>query len=170
MAKVMHFDEAAMRLLRRAALLHDLGKLSISNRVLDKPGRLTDEERARFREHPLLAEQILGRISTFAELAAVASAHHERLDGSGYPRGLAGEVLTAPMRVLAIADVYEALSSDRPYRPAYSPRDALELMRADVPHRLDPDAFAALEALLNGPASTEFGALISVRPALRRIK
>jgi putative nucleotidyltransferase with HDIG domain len=170
MAKLMGLPEPALHELRRAALLHDLGKLSISNRILDKPGPLSDEERRRFREHPLLAEQILGRISTFAELAAVASAHHERLDGSGYPRGLAGDALTVPMRVLAVADVYEALISDRPYRPAFSPRDALELIRADVPQRLDPGAFAALERLLHGPVSTEFGALTGVRPALRRIK
>jgi HD-GYP domain-containing protein (c-di-GMP phosphodiesterase class II) len=155
-ARLMAFDEPALGQLRRAALLHDLGKLSISNRILDKPGPLTDEERSRLHQHPLLAEQILGRVSTFTELAALASAHHERLDGSGYPRGLAGDALTMPMRVLALADVYEALTSDRPYRPAYTPRDALELMRTDVPKRLDPDAFAALEALahdqpLGGP-------------------
>jgi HD-GYP domain-containing protein (c-di-GMP phosphodiesterase class II) len=170
MARLMGLDEPALRQLRRAALLHDLGKLSISNRILDKPGPLTDEERARFREHPLLAEQILGRVSSFVELAVLASAHHERLDGSGYPRGMAGDALTMPMRVLAIADVYEALISDRPYRAAHSPRDALGLMRADVPHRLDPDAFAALQALISGPVSTEFGEITGVRPPLRRIK
>jgi HD-GYP domain-containing protein (c-di-GMP phosphodiesterase class II) len=74
------------------------------------------------------------------------------------------------MRVLAVADVYEALISDRPYRPAYSPRDALEVMRNDVPQRLDPEAFAALEALLSGPVSTEFRELTGVRPPLRRVK
>ncbi|MBV9606064.1 MAG: HD domain-containing protein [Solirubrobacterales bacterium] len=169
MARLMGFDDRAVRQLRRAALLHDLGKLSISNRILDKPGPLTDEERRRFQEHPLLTEQILGRVSSFVELASVASAHHERLDGSGYPRGLAGDALNTPMRVLAIADVYEALISDRPYRAAYSPRDALEMMRPDVPTRLDPAAFSALDTLLRGPAP-EFGELTGVRPGLRRIK
>jgi putative nucleotidyltransferase with HDIG domain len=154
----MGFDDAAVHALRRAALLHDLGKLSISNRILDKPGPLSDAERTRFHEHPLLAEQILARVPSLRELAAVASAHHERLDGSGYPRGLTGEQLTMPMRILALADVYEALVSDRPYRRAYYPDDAIELMRSDVPLRLDPDAFAALEAL-TGP-----------RPSLRRVK
>ena len=156
-AKAMGFDDLTLRQLRRAALLHDLGKLSISNRILDKAGPLTPEERERLREHPLLAEDILGRVSTFTEVAAVASAHHERLDGSGYPRGLAGEALTAPVRVLAVADVYEALISDRPYRAAHSPRRALELIRADVPERLDPEAFAALETLLNRHAVIETG-------------
>jgi putative nucleotidyltransferase with HDIG domain len=169
-AKDMGFEDVSLRQLRRAALLHDLGKLSISNRVLDKPGSLTPEERMRIRQHPLLAEHILERVSTFGELAAVAGAHHERLDGSGYPRGLTGDALTPPMRVLAVADVYEALISDRPYRAAYSPRRALELMRADVPERLDRQAFAALETVLNRNAVFEEGELTTVRPSLRRIK
>ncbi len=169
-AKRMGFDEPALRHLRRAALLHDLGKLSISNRILDKPGPLSDAERRRFKDHPLLAEQILGRVSIFGDLAVVASAHHERLDGSGYPRGLAGDALTKPMRVLAVADVYEALVSDRPYRPAYSPRDALDLMHDDVPRRLDAEAFAALEAMLHAAALAGTGELTGARPLLRRIK
>ena len=102
-------------------------------------------------------------------MAAVASAHHERLDGSGYPRGLAGAELTMPMRVLAVADVYEALIADRPYRPAYSASAAIELMRGDVPRRLDPDAFAALEALLHDHAVAAAGELTGIRPSLRRI-
>ncbi len=170
MAELMDFDELSLRRLRRAALLHDVGKLSISNRILDKPGPLTDDERARFREHPLLAEQILGRVASFVELAAVASAHHERLDGSGYPRGLAGEALTMPMRVLAVADVYEALISDRPYRAAYQWHEALDLMRHDVPERLDPRAFAALETLLQTPTAGGGSEPTGGRPSLRRIK
>jgi putative nucleotidyltransferase with HDIG domain len=170
MAELMGFDEASLGQLRRAALLHDLGKLSISNRILDKPGTLTDEERARVRQHPLLAEQILGRVSSFGELAVVVSAHHERLDGSGYPRGLAGDALTMPMRVLAVADVYEALISDRPYRPAYPWHEALELMRSDVPQRLDPRAFAALEALLGQRTIGGASELTGTPRLLRRIK
>ena len=169
--ELVGLDEATLRELRRAALLHDLGKLSISNRILDKPGPLSEAELARFQQHPLLTEQILRPVSGFAPLAAVASAHHERLDGSGYPHGLAGEELTPPMRVLAIADVYEALVSDRPYRPAYPPQAALELMLADVPHRLDPEAFAALETLVNRQGTTnKVGQLTDVRPSLHRVK
>ncbi len=141
------FDEAALRDLGRAARVHDIGKLSISNRILDKPGPLTDAEFAKVREHPVLTEQILERVPSLGSLARLASAHHERLDGCGYPRGLAGDELTMPMRVLAVADVYEALTAERPYRPAYTSDRALEMMRSDVPQRLDGDAFAALEAL-----------------------
>ena len=170
MAQLMDFDELSLRRLRRAALLHDLGKLSISSRILDKPGPLTDEERARFREHPLLGEQILGKVASFVELSVVASAHHERLDGSGYPRGLAGDALTMPMRVLAVADVYEALISDRPYRPAYPWQEALDVMRSDVPERLDPRAFAALETLLHQPTAGGASQFTGERRSLRRIK
>jgi len=148
MATLLGFDEAAVRELARAALLHDIGKLSVSNRILDKPGPLTTGEQTRFREHVLLTEQILGRVRGFDRLAAIASAHHERLDGGGYPRGLPAEQQTMPMRVLAVADVYEALIAERPYRPAYAPEIALEMIGADVPHRLDADAFAALKTLL----------------------
>jgi HD-GYP domain-containing protein (c-di-GMP phosphodiesterase class II) len=141
-------DAGTLRDLRRAALLHDIGKLAVSNRILDKPGPLTKAEFARVREHPLVTERILARVPGCEHVARVASAHHERLDGAGYPRALAGPELTMPMRLLAVADVYEALTSDRPYRPALSSREALETLRADVPTQLDGDVFMALERLL----------------------
>jgi len=144
-AAVLSIDATAMRDLRRAARLHDIGKLAISNRILDTPGRLTDEQYAKVKEHPVWTRRILERVPGFSELAPLASAHHERLDGSGYPLGLAGRELTMPMRVLAVADVYEALTAERPYRPAWSSERALEIIRLDVPLRLDHDAVAALE-------------------------
>ncbi len=100
----------------------------------------------------------------------MASAHHERLDGSGYPRGLAGRELTMPMRILAVADVYEALISERPYRAAHPPDAALDLMRSEVPLRLDPDAFAALDALVHSRAIAGASELTGTRPSLRRVK
>jgi HD-GYP domain-containing protein (c-di-GMP phosphodiesterase class II) len=144
-AGVLGLEAAAVRDLRRAAQLHDIGKLAISNRILDRPGRLTDEEYANVRQHPLVTRRILERVPGFSELAPLASAHHERLDGSGYPRGLSAGELTIPMRVLAVADVYEALTAERPYRPAFSSDRALEIIRRDVPQGLDQDVFAALE-------------------------
>ena len=164
MATLLGFDEPAVRELRRAALLHDIGKLSVSNRILDKAGPLTEAEQTRFKEHVLLTEQILGRVTGFDGLAAIASAHHERLDGHGYPRGLGAQDLTMPMRVLAVADVYEALISERPYRAAYTSEVALELMGADVPARLDADAFAALKALLADWTAGTGRRTASVRP------
>jgi HD-GYP domain-containing protein (c-di-GMP phosphodiesterase class II) len=140
-------DDETVSDLRRAALLHDVGKLAISNRILDKPAKLSRTELATVREHPLITERILERVPCFRHLAPLAGAHHERLDGRGYPRGLGASELTMPMRLLAVADVYEALTSDRPYRPAVRPDHALRLMREEVPGRIDPEAFSALEAL-----------------------
>jgi HD-GYP domain-containing protein (c-di-GMP phosphodiesterase class II) len=137
-----------LRDLRRAALLHDLGKLAVSNRILDKPAKLTPAEFARVREHPAVTERILSRVPGCEHLAPMAASHHERLDGSGYPRGLCAPDLTLPMRMLAVADVYEALTSDRPYRPALGSDEALAVIRRDVPRRLDAEVFALLERLL----------------------
>ena len=152
-ASRMEFEPTGVRDLARAATLHDVGKLGVSNRILDSPRPLTCEEFARVKEHAVLTQQILERVPGFSELAPLASTHHERLDGSGYPDGLTGAELTMPMRVLAVADVYEALTSARPYRPAWSSEKALAIMRADVPRRLDGDAFGELEALVADDAS-----------------
>jgi len=141
-------DEKVLGDVRRAAMLHDVGKLAISSRILDKPARLTDAEFSEVRRHPLFTQEILKRTPGFARLAPLAGAHHERLDGGGYPHGLKGAELTVPMRVLAVADVYEALTSVRPYRPAMSSNEALVEMRPEVPRRLDGNAFAALETVL----------------------
>jgi putative nucleotidyltransferase with HDIG domain len=135
--------------LRRAALLHDVGKLAVSNRILDKAGGLNAAEAAIVREHPLVTARILERVPGFRQLAPVASAHHERLDGRGYPRGLTADELDLPMRVLAVADVYEAVTSERPYRPAMSSDQALGILRAEAPARLDATAVAALEDLVD---------------------
>jgi HD-GYP domain-containing protein (c-di-GMP phosphodiesterase class II) len=147
-AALLGCDDSVLNEMRRAAMLHDVGKLAISNRILDKPARLTDAEFAVVRRHPLHTAAVLERTPGFAPLAPIASAHHERLDGSGYPHGLDAGALTVPMRVLAVADVYEALTSERPYRPARSSAEALEVMRPEVPSRLDRDAYSALEAVL----------------------
>jgi HD-GYP domain-containing protein (c-di-GMP phosphodiesterase class II) len=156
-AAELSVEAAEVRDLRRAARLHDIGKLAISNRILDRPGRLTDEEYANVRQHPVVTHRILERVPGFSELAPVASAHHERLEGSGYPHGLSAGELTIPMRVLAVADVYEALTAERPYRPAWSSDRALEIIRLDVPQRLDHDAFAALNDGVAAAAALPLG-------------
>jgi HD-GYP domain-containing protein (c-di-GMP phosphodiesterase class II) len=149
MGAVLGLGTAELGDLRRAGLLHDVGKLAVSNRILDKPAGLTVAEFERVKEHPLFTQWVLERVSCFEELAPVASAHHERLDGGGYPHGLAADELTLPMRILAIADVYEALTADRPYRHALADEDALDIIRLDVPHRLDAEAFGALETVVH---------------------
>jgi HD-GYP domain-containing protein (c-di-GMP phosphodiesterase class II) len=149
MGAALGLDAEAVDDLRRVSLLHDIGKLAVSNRILDKPAALTDAEFARVKEHPLFTQWVLERMSAFEEVAAVGAAHHERLDGSGYPRGLHGDDLTLPMRVLAVADVYEALTAERPYRHALAEEQALDIIRRDVPRRLDGDAYEALEAVMD---------------------
>ena len=151
-ATALGADDAEVTDLRRAAMLHDIGKLAISNRILDKPGRLTAEEFRKVREHPLVTARIMERIPGFAELAPLAAAHHERLDGGGYPYGLRAEDLTMPMRILAVADVFEALTSARPYRPALDAETALSILRTDAPARLDGNAVEALAHLLQPDA------------------
>jgi HD-GYP domain-containing protein (c-di-GMP phosphodiesterase class II) len=131
----------------RAALLHDIGKLSLSSRILDKPGPLTEAEWVAVRAHPLHTERLLSRLEALRPVAAIAAAHHERLDGSGYPHGLTGAELALPARLLAVADVFEALTAARPYRAPLRPDAALEHLRGEADAgRLDGDCVEALAA------------------------
>ncbi len=134
--------------LRRAALLHDLGKLSVPNSVLDKPGPLSAQEWEMVRLHPYYTQRILDHVRGFQSLAFVASSHHERMDGRGYFRGLRGADVPFGARVLATADIYEALTSDRPYRPALTTEAALATMEKDRTVGLAPDCLDALIQVL----------------------
>lgn len=145
-AEQLGMENERCRMIWRAALLHDVGKLSISNAILDTPSKLNAKQWAAVHQHPVHTQQILERIEPFAELAAVASRHHERLDGKGYPYGLSGEHLPLEARILAVADVYGALSEDRPYRPAFSGCEAIGIMRKMVPEKLDGACFEALRS------------------------
>lgn len=138
------YGEHAVRDLRRAALLHDIGKLGVSNRILDKQGPLDRAEWDRMRLHPAFTLRILKRVSVFRPLARVAAAHHEKLDGSGYHLGLTADQLPPAARILAVADICEALAAERPYRAALAPGEVVSIMRRDVPDKLDPEVFAAL--------------------------
>jgi HD-GYP domain-containing protein (c-di-GMP phosphodiesterase class II) len=142
------FDADELRTLRRAGLLHDLGKLAISNRILDKPGKLTDEEWDAMREHPALSERILAGVPAFEAIARIAGNHHERLDGTGYPRGRTGLGLDPLSRILCVADVAEALTADRPYRSPLDAETVLEIMAREAGTKLDATVFAALEGYL----------------------
>jgi putative nucleotidyltransferase with HDIG domain len=147
-AATMGLDDATQRVVRRAGLLHDVGKLGVSNLILDKPGPLTASEWRSVRQHPRLSLIILRRVPALADVAQIAAVHHERLDGSGYPYGLAGGDLGLPARIVQVADVADALGSERPYRGALELDGVLAIMRRDAGDRLDADAVAALEAWL----------------------
>jgi HD-GYP domain-containing protein (c-di-GMP phosphodiesterase class II) len=132
--------------LRRAAFVHDIGRLGVSNTTWDKPAELTHSELERVRLHPYLTERMLSFSPGLAPIGALAGQHHERLDGSGYPRGLSGDALSSASRILAAADSYRARTEDRPHRPAMSAAVAAAELRAEVAAgRLDG---AAADAVL----------------------
>ena len=141
-------DADALRRLSRAALLHDIGKLGVSNLVLDKRGKLSDDEFASIRHHPVYSEQILSRVAPFEELAELAGCHHERMDGRGYPRKVQAATLDFEVRVLAVADQFEALTAARPYRDPMTTEAALTILYKDVGDGVDPQALRALEDFL----------------------
>ena len=144
-AEALSLPSADTILVRRSGLVHDLGRLGVSNAIWDKRGPLTTAERERVRLHPYLTERMLSLSPALSPLGAVAVDHHERLDGSGYPRGLRGDALGLPARILAVADTYQAKTEPRPHRPAGSPQDAAVLLREEVRSgRLDGDATDAV--------------------------
>jgi putative nucleotidyltransferase with HDIG domain len=147
-AEELGFPAARRRWLRRAALLHDIGKLGVPNTILDKPGKLTSEEWAAIRGHAAMSEAILSRISVFGPLARVAGAHHERLDGKGYPRGLKGDHIPLDTRVLTVADVFDALTAKRPYREAMTDDQAFAIMQKDAGTAFDRKCLAALRSAI----------------------
>ena len=132
------------RWLRRAALLHDIGKLAVSNQILDKPGKLDDQEWQSVRSHPWHSERILERVSAFADIAPIAGAHHERLDGEGYPYRLRGDEIVLEVRILTVADVFDALAAERPYRAAMPVAKALAILRQGIGAAFDGDCVGAL--------------------------
>jgi putative nucleotidyltransferase with HDIG domain len=132
--------------LRRAGLLHDIGKVGVSNTVLDKNGPLDPAERSAIEEHPRYTWEILSRIEAFRGFAWMASVHHEKLDGSGYPWRLAGDQLDLSARILVVADMYEALTADRPYRPGMRSADALRILEAQRGAKICPIVLDALQA------------------------
>ena len=146
-AEEMGLSPAQIQLIHRAALLHDIGKLSVPNSVLDKAGSLTPQEWGNMREHPRVSRQILERVRAFAEIAEVAGQHHERLNGRGYPDGLTADRLSLESRIVAVADVYSALGEDRPYRGGMDNNELLRMMQRDVPDLLDHECFEALHSM-----------------------
>jgi putative nucleotidyltransferase with HDIG domain len=132
-------EEAGMRSLRLAALLHDIGKIGIPDAILHKPGPLNDQEWALMRKHPQTGYDILKNVP-FLNLALDAILqHHEKYNGKGYPDGLIGNTISLPARILAVVDVYDALTSNRPYRQAFSPKEALEIIKNETDQQFDPE-------------------------------
>lgn len=146
--RVMGMRPRELRNLWRAATLHDVGKLGVSSLILDKPGKLTDDEMAQVRRHPEFTQQILAPVAGFGAFAELAASHHERLDGRGYHRGIGAAALSPAVRILAVADMYEALSAKRPYRKDLSEGEAMEILSRQAGTGVCPAALAGLQAFL----------------------
>lgn len=148
-AEQMGLSFERRRWLKRGALLHDVGKLGVSNSVLDKPGKLDADEWAAVQAHAMYTETILARIDAFAELARVSAAHHERLDGKGYPRGLLADEISIETRIITTADIFDAITAERPYRGAIPIPKTLEMMAENVGTAIDARCFEALKQALD---------------------
>lgn len=144
-ARTLQLDRERVFFIRHAALLHDLGKLSVSNSILEKPGKPDDAEWAIIRLHPFYTWKILQGISSFHEMSEVAASHHEKLNGKGYFRGLGADQLSLESRILAVADIFDALSAKRPYRDSLPLKTVFEIMHKDAPHAIDATCLKALE-------------------------
>ena len=143
-AETMGLPANRVRLVRRAALLHDIGKLSVSNAILDKRSVLSASEWSAVHQHPKITRLILERVRSFREMSVIAGEHHEKLDGTGYPDRLTARDLSRESRIIAVADVFGALTEDRPYRAGLNQQDTLSIMTEFAPHQLDGDCFDAL--------------------------
>jgi putative nucleotidyltransferase with HDIG domain len=147
----------SLKQLRRAALLHDIGKLSVPNSVLEKPAKLTAEEWTVIKAHPYYTLEILKKIPGFDRLSQDAAAHHEKLDGSGYWRGWGSEQLSRFARILAVADIFDALHAKRPYRDGIPLEKVFSMLRDDAPHALDLPCVEALIASKSNSEPIAFG-------------
>jgi len=160
LAEAIHLEPLEISRLETCALLHDIGKIGVSDEILNKPNKLTDEELEVVKRHPQLGATIASRTRQLTSCVAGILHHHERYDGTGYPKGLKGEDIPLESRILAIADVFAALTSDRPYAEALSSAEALEEIKKGAGKQFDPklvEAFASTDAI------TEFSPKEKVR-------
>ncbi|HZE28360.1 MAG TPA: HD domain-containing phosphohydrolase [Terriglobales bacterium] len=135
--------------LRRAGIVHDIGKVAVPDHILLKPGKLTAKERKHVQRHPLVGEGICAPLKSFQQVLPIIRHHHEKMDGTGYPDGLKGKEIPITARVLQIVDVYDALTTARPYKKALPPAEALSVMEREVKRGWwDPDVFAAFAEMM----------------------
>lgn len=144
-ARVMHLSQADLDVIRIGALLHDLGKIGIADSLLRKPGKLTAEEAALLQEHPVIGRKILEGVQGFQNYLDIVELHHENWDGSGYPHGLVGAATPLCARIVKVADAYDALTSDRPYRAGMAHEEALRMLRRNTGTQIDPEIMTAFE-------------------------
>jgi HD-GYP domain-containing protein (c-di-GMP phosphodiesterase class II) len=146
----MQLGDDQAQLAHLCGLVHDLGKIGLAAGLLEKPGALTLDERREMQRHPEIGARILANVDSYAEIASVVRHHHERVDGQGYPDGLPGEQIPVLSRIVAVADAYNAMTSDRPYRDAMPSRVARLRLAQAVESQFDTAVVAAFEAILAG--------------------
>jgi putative nucleotidyltransferase with HDIG domain len=149
-AERMGLDEATRQKIYVSGLVHDIGKIGLSAGLLEKPGALTLEERRQMQEHSAIGERILANVETYPDIAVIVRHHHERVDGNGYPDNLVGEEIPLLSRIIAVADAYNAMTSNRPYREAMPSRVARLRLAQAVESQFDTSVVAAFEAILAG--------------------
>jgi PAS domain S-box-containing protein len=154
LGRAMGIRDSELLQMRRGALLHDIGKMGLPDSVLLKPGQLTDEEWVLMRQHPQLAFEMLSPIGYLRPALSIPGCHHEKWDGTGYPRGLKGEQIPLEARIFAVVDVWDALTSDRPYRKAWTVEQALHYIREQAGHHFDPQAVELFLRVLNDDSKT----------------
>src|ERR1700728_3388 len=149
------FSEEQLTALRRGGVVHDIGKIAVPDSILLKPSKLSEEEWKLIREHPLVGERICAPLKSFRSVLPIIRHHHEKFDGSGYPDGLRGQSIPLTARVLQIVDVYDALTTERPYKRAFSSTGALQTMKEEVARGWwDPDIFDQFERLIANCGAT----------------
>jgi putative nucleotidyltransferase with HDIG domain len=148
-AKEMNMPESFIEILRISALLHDVGKIGIEDRILKKPGALTPEEFEIMKTHTTKGANILRPVKQLREMLPGIELHHEALDGRGYPYALKGDQIPMLARIIAVADTFDAVTTNRPYQTAHDPLDALRIINSLINKRLDPQCVAALNAVFD---------------------
>jgi HAMP domain-containing protein len=153
--KALGIDSTELFRLYRGAMLHDMGKLGIPQKILDKRGRLDHGEFSIVKTHTIIGERILEPIGAFAEIMPVVTQHHERYDGSGYPVGLVGEEIDLKARILAVADVYDAMTNPRPYRESVAPHEVVAMISAQAGTQFDPTVVSAFLSIIDAHGGVE---------------
>jgi HD-GYP domain-containing protein (c-di-GMP phosphodiesterase class II) len=144
----MGLPEDQQRLVHLCGLVHDIGKIGLPAGLLEKPGALTLDERRQMEEHSIIGERILAQVDDYSQIARIVRHHHERMDGHGYPEGIAGAEIPLLSRIIAVADAYDAMTSDRPYRDAMPSQVARMRLAQAVESQFDTSVVAAFEAIL----------------------
>jgi len=147
LAKALHLGEDELQAIKAGALLHDVGKLAVPEYILNKPGKLTPEEFDRMKVHPMVGAEILSAVNFPYPVVPAVLCHHEKYDGTGYPNGLAGEEIPLTARILSVVDCFDALASDRPYRRALKPEDAMQYIHDQKGKAFDPKVVELFETL-----------------------